>query len=50
MWQVDRGGQRGTGLGLFIVKELVEAHGGKVWAESRVGAGSTFHFTLPVAT
>lgn len=39
----------GTGLGLYIVKLLVDAHGGKVWAESRVGEGSRFHFTLPLA-
>lgn len=39
----------GTGLGLYIVKLLVEAHGGKVWAESTYGEGSRFHFTLPVA-
>ncbi len=39
----------GTGLGLYIVKLLVEAHGGKVWAESVYGEGSQFHFTLPSA-
>lgn len=39
----------GTGLGLYIVKLLVEAHGGKVWVESVQGEGSQFHFTLPVA-
>ncbi len=38
----------GSGLGLAIVKQLVEAHGGHVWAESALGAGSTFSFTLPV--
>jgi signal transduction histidine kinase len=39
----------GTGLGLYIVKLLVEAHGGRVWMESQLGEGSQFHFTLPVA-
>jgi len=39
----------GAGLGLSIVKQLVEAHGGRVWAESAVGAGSVFSFVLPVA-
>ena len=40
--------QQGTGLGLTIARHIVEAHGGKIWAESRVGEGTTFVFTLPV--
>ncbi|MDH7500565.1 MAG: ATP-binding protein [candidate division NC10 bacterium] len=39
-----------TGLGLAIVKHLVQAQGGQVWAESQLGAGSTFFFTLPLAS
>jgi signal transduction histidine kinase len=38
----------GTGLGLSIVKHIIDAHGGKVWAESRLGIGSTFFFVLSV--
>lgn len=37
----------GLGLGLYITRVLVEAHGGRIWAESREGAGSTFHLVLP---
>ena len=46
-WQGDQGDRRGLGLGLFISKCIVEAHGGRIWADSEIGKGSTFSFTLP---
>ncbi|HWO42073.1 MAG TPA: ATP-binding protein [Candidatus Eisenbacteria bacterium] len=46
---VKRSNEKGTGLGLVICKMIVEAHGGKIWAESKPGTGSTFFLSLPIA-
>ena len=51
-YRADRARTRtdgGSGIGLAVVKQLVEAHGGRVWAESRPGEGTTFGFVLPAA-
>ncbi len=40
---------QGTGLGLYICKSIVQAHGGKIWAHNNDGTGATFAFTLPIA-
>jgi signal transduction histidine kinase len=48
-WQVGVNDKRGLGLGLYISKCIVEAHGGRIWVESKLGEGSVFYFTIPGA-
>jgi len=47
-YRADLTGAGGLGLGLYISKMLIEAHGGRIWAKSRVAAGSTFTLALPL--
>ena len=46
-WQAPRSGRQGSGLGLYIAKGIVEAHGGRIWVVSALGSGSAFSFALP---
>jgi len=48
-WQADKATRKGTGLGLPIVKALVQAHGGEVRVESTLGKGTSFFFSIPIA-
>jgi signal transduction histidine kinase len=47
--QIGSQDRRGIGLGLYIAKMMVEEHPGRIWVESKLGKGSTFHFTLPLS-
>ncbi len=46
--QINSQDRRGIGLGLYIARMMVEEHPGRIWVESKLGEGSTFHFTLPL--
>jgi signal transduction histidine kinase len=46
--QVSENDRRGVGLGLYISKAIVQGHGGRIWADSKIGVGSSFCFTLPI--
>src|SRR5213076_3372155 len=47
--QVSSTNYGGLGLGLYITKQIVERHSGAIWVDSKEGAGTSFHFSLPVA-
>jgi len=49
-WKHEARGRKGTGLGLFIAKSIIDAHAGRIWVESSPGHGATFRFTLRCAT
>ncbi len=47
-WQAKETASKGTGLGLYIAKGIIDAHGGDIGVTSELGRGATFHFTLPI--
>jgi signal transduction histidine kinase len=47
--ETAEGARAGLGVGLNVCLEIVQAHGGRIWAESEGGKGSVFHFTLPIS-
>ncbi len=49
-WQKKEHRSRGTGLGLYIAKGIVDAHHGRIWVNSHPGEGSEFQFTVPATT
>jgi len=48
--QIDGHDRRGLGLGLFIAKQIIEGHSGRIWAESALGQGTSVLFTIPIQT
>jgi signal transduction histidine kinase len=49
-WQLENTARRGLGLGLHICEKIVDAHGGRIWAESDLGHGAVFRFTVPASS
>jgi signal transduction histidine kinase len=49
-WQARDGDRRGVGLGLWIARAIVEAHGGSIWVDSVEGEGATFHVVVPMVS